>query len=58
MKFNGLALPSSIRIDLVSTFTGFVAELLALAKEGAELMIESGWLERVPETADRKDLMH
>ncbi len=54
----GLALISSARIDLVLTFRGFINEILGLAKDGAELMIENGWLERVPETANRQELIH
>ena len=54
----GLAEISSPRTDLVSTFRGFITELLGLAKDGGELMIEAGWLERIPETADRKELIH
>ena len=29
-----------------------------ISKDGAELMIESGWLEKIPETANRKELMN
>ena len=31
---------------------------VALAKDGAELMIESGWLEKIPQTANRKELLN
>ena len=54
----GTALTSTARIDLVSMYRGFINEILTLTKEGAELMIEAGWLERIPETADRKKLTH
>ncbi|KUO76781.1 MAG: hypothetical protein APF81_11470 [Desulfosporosinus sp. BRH_c37] len=53
----GLSLSYTARRDLASTFGNFVIEVLALAKDGGELMIESGWLERVPGTADRKELI-
>ncbi|OLN27168.1 DUF3231 family protein [Desulfosporosinus metallidurans] len=53
----GTALTSTARIDLVSMYRDFVTEILALTKDGAELMIEGGWLERIPETADRKELI-
>lgn len=54
----GLALISSSRIDLVVKFRSFMDELLGLAKDGAELMIENSWLERVPQTANRQELIH
>lgn len=53
----GLSLASTARKDLASTLGAFLIEVIALAKDGAELMIESGWLERVPGTANRKKLM-
>lgn len=54
----GHVVTNTARMDLVSTFRDFVNEILVLAKDGGELMIEGGWLERVPETADRKNLVH
>lgn len=46
----GFALIHSARIDLGVTFSDFTTELLRFAKNGAYLMIEAGWLEKVPET--------
>ena len=54
---DGYALTTMSRKDLIATFSKFIIELLSLAKDGAELMIENGWLERVPGTADRKGLI-
>ena len=54
----GLSAPYTARKDLAATFAKSSAEVLALAKAGAELMIESGWLEKIPETANRKELMN
>lgn len=54
---DGYTLTNMSRIDLVAAFSSSIIELLSLAKDGAELMIENGWLERVPEAADRKKLM-
>jgi len=48
---------NTARLDLTSTYRNFVSGLLALAKSGGDLMIEGGWLERVPEAADRRDLI-
>ncbi|EGW40177.1 DUF3231 family protein [Desulfosporosinus sp. OT] len=53
----GIALTSSTRVDLVRMFSGFINELLGLAKNGGDLMIEAGWLEKIPETADRNELI-
>ncbi|HEY8911009.1 MAG TPA: DUF3231 family protein [Desulfosporosinus sp.] len=54
----GLSASNTARKDLAATFANLVIEVLSLAKDGAELMIESGWLEKVPQTADRKELMN
>ncbi len=54
----GLSASNTARKDLAATFANFAIEVIALAKDGSELMIESGWLERVPQTADRKELMN
>ncbi|TGE39754.1 DUF3231 family protein [Desulfosporosinus fructosivorans] len=54
----GLSLSNNARKDLAATFANLVMEVLSLAKDGAELMIESGWLEKVPQTANRKELIN
>jgi len=54
---DGYSLTNISRIDLTATFSKFIVEILSLAMDGAELMIENGWLERVPGTADRKKLI-
>jgi hypothetical protein len=46
------------RKDLGVTTMRFMAEILSLAKDAAELTIELGWLEKMPQTADRKELTH
>lgn len=38
------------------TFSRLIAELGDYVKDGLDLMIKQGWLERVPETANRKEL--
>ncbi|KLU63964.1 hypothetical protein DEAC_c40940 [Desulfosporosinus acididurans] len=52
----GIADTNSARSDLVSTFRGLVTDVLFLAKNGAELMVEYGWLEKVPDATDRDSL--
>lgn len=54
----GIADTNSARSDLVSTFRDLVTDVLFLAKDGAEVMLELGWLEKVPDAADRNDLVH
>lgn len=53
----GRALTNSARKDLIRVLTGLVTDLLDFAKDGMDIMIENHWLERVPETADRKELV-
>ncbi len=53
----GLALSTTSRKDLITTYTKYIVELQSLSRDGAELMIECGWLERMPETPDREKLL-
>lgn len=55
---NGLAETNTARPDLITILRGLVTEILGLAKDGAELLIENGWMEKIPETADRRELVH
>jgi hypothetical protein len=52
----GLALGNCARTDVVSAITRLSAELGIYVKDGLDLMIEHGWLERIPEAANRKEL--
>lgn len=54
----GLAIPNMLRKDLNTTFFKFSAEVLGLARDGAELMVEAGWMEKIPETTGRAKLSH
>ncbi|TGE37298.1 DUF3231 family protein [Desulfosporosinus fructosivorans] len=54
----GLSASYTARKDLAATFASLSLEVLALAKDGAELMIENGWLEKIPQTANRKELIN
>ena len=54
----GLSVANTARKDLAATLSNFSLEVISLAKDGAELMIESGWLEKLPQTANRKELMN
>jgi hypothetical protein len=54
----GLGMPDLYRKDLSTTMVRFMTEVLGLAKDGAQLMVKEGWLERIPETANREELSH
>jgi hypothetical protein len=54
---NGFSLTNSARKDVISAFNRLIIEMLEYSKDGTDLMIENGWLEKVPETADRKELI-
>lgn len=54
----GLALPAMARKDIVITIGKILTSVINSAKEGADLLIEYGWLEQIPETADRHELTH
>lgn len=54
----GLAIPCISRKDIVTTMMKLATEVLGLTKDGAELLVEAGCFERMPETADRKKLKH
>lgn len=55
---DAFALTSSARKDLVSAFSRLTIESLEYTKHGADLLIENNWLERIPETVNRKELIH
>jgi len=54
----GTGLSRMMRKDVVATYTKLMAEILVIAKDGADLLIKNGWLEKIPETADRHKLTH
>lgn len=53
----GYGLTSSARKDINDVLINILNEILMDSKDGADLMIENGWFEKVPETADRKELV-
>jgi len=54
----GLGLTNSARKDVVLTFSRLMVEILEFVKDGADILIENGWLERVPEAPNRQVLTH
>lgn len=54
----GKALTNGADKEIIKVYMSLISELLTYAKDGLDLMIENRWLERVPETADRRKLVH
>src|SRR5699024_9021582 len=50
------AISESQRHDLGVTYTRLMAEIVKYSNEGANIMIENGWMEQPPIAADRKGL--
>jgi len=53
----GISFPNCIRADIVATFVGASLKLQAYSKDILDLMINSGWLEKIPQTTDRKEII-
>jgi hypothetical protein len=53
----GIAMGSCPRRDLGVTFTRLQAEVAFYGEDGAEIMIDNGWLEEPPQADDRKELI-
>lgn len=54
----GNGLSKMMRKDVVATYTKLMADILGIAKDGADLLIYNGWFEKIPETVNRKMLTH
>lgn len=52
----GTALSVTSRRDIAEKYVMFTSELLRFAEDGANLMIENGWLEEPPKASDRRKL--
>jgi len=52
----GFATANCARLDLIVTFARLIGELTDYVKDGIDLSIENGWLEMIPESANRKEL--
>jgi hypothetical protein len=52
----GTAAAASMRADLVSNYFRLILEVAELGKSGADILINNGWLEEPPQSADRKKL--
>ncbi|SET56987.1 Protein of unknown function [Oceanobacillus limi] len=57
IAFYGSAFSVNTRRDLAGKYTALTAELARFAEDGANLMINKGWLEQPPLASDRRHLM-
>ncbi|WP_102345124.1 DUF3231 family protein [Bacillus sp. Marseille-P3661] len=56
VAFYGTALSVTSRRDLAFKYVTLTAELAKYAEDGANLMIDMGWLEEPPKASDRREL--
>ena len=54
---NGISLANCVRRDIVTAFGGAIVALQAYSKDALDLMINSGWLEKIPQVADRQEII-
>lgn len=53
----GVSFANCVRADIVTAFAGTIAAIQAYSKDALDLMINSGWLEKIPQAADRKKII-
>lgn len=56
IAYYGTGMGSSIRADLITTYSKIIFEVLKLANEWLSIMVKHKWLEKQPEAVDRKAL--
>jgi hypothetical protein len=56
LTYIGHALATSTRIDLATEYAKLIPEILQFGKEGADMLIERGWMEEPPHAPNRKEL--
>lgn len=54
----GRGLSRTMRKDVAATFLRLMTEILTVAKDGADLLIKHGWLEKAPANVNRQELTH
>lgn len=54
--YYGTSMATCFRKDVTTDYTRLSAEILKYADDGAKLMIDKGWMEEPPQTADREQL--
>ena len=58
VTLHGISLANCVRADIVTAFAGTIVRLQAYSKYILDLMISSGWLEKIPETSDRMEIIN
>jgi hypothetical protein len=56
MAYYGASLSTSVRRDLSVHYSRLIQEVGKYSEDGANVMIENGWMEQPPQTADREAL--
>jgi hypothetical protein len=56
MAYYGTSLSTSVRRDLSVQYSRLIQEVGKYSEDGANLMIENGWMEQPPQAADRDAL--
>jgi hypothetical protein len=56
IAFYGTALSVTSRADIAEKYMAMISELIRFAEDGANLMIENGWMEEPPKASDRRTL--
>lgn len=52
----GAAIGASQRADLIAAYTRLTAEIVKYSKDGADIMIKYGWMEKPPHAPDREQI--
>ena len=52
----GFSLSCTSRLELATTYSRLIVESLKYSEDGMELLTDKGWLEKIPEQADRKKI--
>lgn len=56
ISYLGVSLSKAMRRDLATHYSRLLVEVLQYAEDGLKIMINRGWLEQAPQTANRKEL--
>ena len=54
--FYGFSISTNTRRDIVTAYTRLTGEILLYSEDGANILIENGWLEGPPRMVDREEL--
>lgn len=56
IAFYGTALSVTTRADIAEKYMAMITELIRFAEDGANLLIDNGWMEEPPKASDRRTL--